>query len=353
MEYIIQGLAFLLIPLVVNGIFALLRKPKEAENGKVRLSKGLAVIGVICTTFFLVITFILAFSSEPIFAAIFFLGFSLFSSSLIIAFINCRISYDKYGFTVKNFFGVKRDFTYEDVTAIKYNMHETYIYIGKRRVMIDEFSVGGMEFIWLVQKKYKKLHKGENIPQAKTFDIFNGHIANSGELVAAYILASVCILAFTVFILWYGFAPSTVKNTQEQNVSFTTCTLKEGNVVMNSADGGLYKIMFTDESFDVEKVKALCDGKTDLTVYAKEFAPDDEPAYFAVKAIIYEGEYVLTFEETDRLQRQGYASLISIPLILFVLWVVFVVFSIIVGRNPKKYGKKIVRLFFKNEYVRY
>ena len=44
-------------------------------------------------------------------------------------------------------------------------MHEKYIYVGKRRVIVDEFSVGGDDFIKLVKKKYRTLHDGQSLPK--------------------------------------------------------------------------------------------------------------------------------------------------------------------------------------------
>ena len=52
MEYVIRGLTFALIPLIVGGVLAILRRPKKAEKGKVYLSKALAIVGVICSAFF-------------------------------------------------------------------------------------------------------------------------------------------------------------------------------------------------------------------------------------------------------------------------------------------------------------
>ena len=80
--------------------------------------------------------------------------------SLIVGFINCRISYDEDGFVSKNFLGIKRKFTYDQVTAIKENLRESYIYMGDRRVMVDQLAVGGDEFIKLVKKKYWRFWKG-------------------------------------------------------------------------------------------------------------------------------------------------------------------------------------------------
>ena len=146
MEFIIRALTFALIPIIVKGVFAFLRKPKTAEKGKVHLPKFFAILGTITSTIFLIPTIITAFSDEDIWVPIVFLVFSLLGATLIIAFMNCRISYDDDGFVAKTFFGIKRKVSYDQVTAIKENMHETYIYVGKRRVMVDEFSIGGKDF---------------------------------------------------------------------------------------------------------------------------------------------------------------------------------------------------------------
>lgn len=72
---------------------------------------------------------------------------SLLGMSLVVAFVNCRISYDEERFVAKSFLGIKREFTYDQVTTIKEGLHEDYIYIGKHRVMIDEVSIGGVDLL--------------------------------------------------------------------------------------------------------------------------------------------------------------------------------------------------------------
>ena len=106
MEYVVRGLGFLIIPIIVNGVLSLLMHPKKAEKGKVYLPKFFVIIGLIISIFFLIPTIITAFSDEPIWVPLFFLALSLLGTSFIIAFINCRITYDENGFIVKNFFGV-------------------------------------------------------------------------------------------------------------------------------------------------------------------------------------------------------------------------------------------------------
>ena len=142
-RYVIRGLTFLLIPIIVNGVLGYLRQPKQAEDGKVYLPKFFAIFGTIASTIFLIPAVITAFSDEPLWIPILFFLFSSLGSILIIAFVNCRISYDQDGFVHKSFFGIKRKFTYEQVTAIKENTHEEFLYVGKRRVYLGNLRKKG------------------------------------------------------------------------------------------------------------------------------------------------------------------------------------------------------------------
>jgi len=159
MKYVISGLTLLLIYIVVNSILGHLKQPKQTENGKVHFPKFFMILGVITFVVFLIPTVITAFLDIPLFVPVIFLLFSLLGMSLIVAFINCRISYDQNGFVHKNFFGIKRQFTYDQVTAIRKSAHEKYIYVGKKRLMIDELMMGGYDFVEFVEKKYKAFNR--------------------------------------------------------------------------------------------------------------------------------------------------------------------------------------------------
>ena len=356
MDFIVRGLSFLIIPIIVSGVLAFLRHPKKAEKGKVYLPKFFVILGLITSTIFLIPTIITAFSDEPIWVTILCFVFSLLGSGFIIAFINCRISYDENGFTSKNFFGIKRTYTYDQVTAIKENMHEDYIYIGKRKVMIDEFSIGGIDFIAYVRKRYRTIHKGYALPiiHKTKHDIFNGNVEDVFGFMFVYIMISVVIVAFAVFLVWYIYlTPSTVDNTVEQQVSFVSCITKDDEIVLTSSDSKLYKIRFIGENFDTEKIKSICDSKTVFTTYSKEITPDDEENYYLIKAILNGDTYLLSFEETNGWHQEEYWPLLFFPIIFAIVWGVYIAGSIIVGRNPKKFSKKVIKLFFKDGYVKY
>lgn len=355
MRYIVQGLTFLLIPIIVNGVLGYLREPKQAEDGKVYLPKFFAIFGAIASAIFLIPTVITVFLDEPLWVPILFLMLSSLGAIFIIAFVNCRISYDQDGFIHKSFFGIKRKFTYEQVTAIKENTHETFLYVGRRRLMVDELSIGGYYFIALVKKKYRTIHNGKSLPKIyKTkHDIFNGHIQDTGVFLAFYVLGGAFAVAFLIFVAYYTYAPSTPNNTIEESIIFVSYEQSEEEIILTSSDNQIYKIRFIDEQFNANGIPTLCDGTTVVTIYSTEVTPKYEESYYSIKAIKYNDNYFLSFDETNRLYRQEYVLLVIIVAVMCLAWGAFVIFSIIVGRNPKRFSKRVIRWFFKDGYVKY
>ena len=351
MEYVIRILTFALIPLIVSGVLSFLRQPKKADQGKVFMPKFFAIFGSICSAVFLIPTFICAFSDESIWITIGFLLFSMLGASLIVAFINCRISYDEDGFTAKSFFGIKRRFTYDQITGIKENMHESYLYMGTRRIMIDEFAVGGMEFIAFANQKYRKLHRKliPKIPNEK--DIFNGNIECPGEFIFVFVLMFVVCIGATIMVCCTIFQPSTVSNTTEQQAVFQSFRIEDDTLILQATDGEIYKISHADK-LQTEKITSVCDGKTEVTVYGKQYKLDEGITDYSVKAIANRDIYLLSFRETNRLEYQEALPVLLMMLAINLFWGIFVACAIIVGRNPTKYSPSIVKFFFKPSYVK-
>ncbi len=100
-------------------------------------------------------------SGKAVWTSVGFLVLALWGVSIIVAFINCRIYYGDEGFVAKKFLGIKRMVSYSQVTAIRENSHEAYIYIGKTRIMVDGFAIGRQQFIKYVKKKYKANNNGQ------------------------------------------------------------------------------------------------------------------------------------------------------------------------------------------------
>lgn len=356
MRFLCGSLGLLFIPIIVNGILGILRYPKKAQKGKVHLPKFFAILGVIVSVVFLIPMIITAFTGEAIWIPILFLLFSLLGVVLIIAFVNCRVEYHENGFTAKNFFGIKRKFTYDQVDAIKEDMHEDYILIGKHKVMIDEFAVGRYDFIAFVRKQYRKIHKGQALPVVKKSkrDIFNGNVLDAGGFLFVYISLSVFILAFGVFIAYYiWFCPTTAENTIEQKVAFEAGAADGEKYMMTSASGETYQIQYWNERANRSAIEKACQDSAELTVFSKEIKDKTGTTRsWSVAEIRSENEVLLSFDETNRLHEKDFAPLIWFPIGFEILWGLYIAGSVIVGRNPRKY-RRFVKIFFKEGYVRY
>ncbi|MDR0890257.1 MAG: hypothetical protein LBM28_06410, partial [Oscillospiraceae bacterium] len=160
MDYILRGLTILIIIVLTNGILSILRKPVEASAQAVVLPKLLFWLGVIGAGFFVIPCIIILLTTESNWLILPFLAFSCLGASLIIAYCNCRIQYGETTFISKNFWGIKREYTYAEITAIRGKDRDVKVYLGKHRVRIDQLAVGKYEFLSFAKKHYRKMHNG-------------------------------------------------------------------------------------------------------------------------------------------------------------------------------------------------
>ena len=102
-----------------------------------------------------------------------------------------------------------------------------------------------------------------------------------------------------------------------------------------------------------EKIKSMCDGKAVLTVCVRGRTSEESGKYYSVKAVFHDGEWLFGFDDANRLRREHSKPVMIISSAIGVLLIAYIAGTIIVGRNPRKFGKKIVALFFKDGYIRY
>ena len=60
---------------------------------------------------------------------------------------------------------VFEEILYDQYTAIKENSHEKFLYVGKKKLMVDELAIGGEGFIKHVKLKYQSIHNGQTLPK--------------------------------------------------------------------------------------------------------------------------------------------------------------------------------------------
>ena len=115
----------ILLIAVIGGICALeavfIRQGRRMpKRSCVRLSVAYPIVGVVFGAMFLYLMNMAVHEqdSNP-WVAMGFLVFVLLGVSLILAWINYRIWYDSSGFIIRNVLGVRRDYTYSDITALR------------------------------------------------------------------------------------------------------------------------------------------------------------------------------------------------------------------------------------------
>ena len=200
------------------------------------------------------------------------------------------------------------------------------------------------------------MHKGQRLPEMHKakYDLFNGNVVDAGGTLFAYILVTVFLIGLVIStVVFTFFSPSNVNNTIEQSVSFISCKANQEEVVLTSADKKTYVIQFIDDQFNAREIQAICDGETVVTAYSIEITAVDGDKYYSAKAIVHNGRYLLSFDETNKFHSQGTCWLIMLALGALLLCGMIMTGSIIVGRNPQKFSKKFVRLFFKDGYIKY
>ncbi len=361
MSFTVRLICYALIPLAVSGVLSYIKSRSEKHSPKekfesVHLPPFVAVLGAVCSALFLIPTVITSFHVEETgwFAVLCFLFFALLGASLTVAYFNCRIEYDDDGFTQKSFFGIKRRYSYGDLTGIRHNVHETYLFIGKKRVLVDGLALNGTDFVAFARKKYRTLNDGNALPTVKPKkDIFKGNVKGSGELVFVYSLISVLLIGLNIYCAYELFKPYDKADFELSNVFLAEYKYVEEDLVMQGSDGREYRIRFIESDFDTSAVEAVCDGKTDLFVYFNKITPDHKEPFYAVGAIEKDGEILVGFDETKHMVINEQWPVLVVTGSLLLIWTLLFAVTVYVGRNPKKFSRRFVKLFIKEEHLNF
>lgn len=360
MIYAIFAACVLLAVLFIVDVIVAINDRRRSDRGRVYLPSIFAFIGAICGGFSIAFTVWAALSEESPWVALCFLGFVLLCGVVSMAHLNCRVTYDDDSFTHRNFLGFKRTFAYTDITGIRErpSLSDSLLYVGRRRVVLETLAVGGMEFEGHLRKRYRSLHGGRTIPviKAKHGDPFNGHVEGGAGIIFAYCLMSVvCVGMLTACVVITWFAPPTPEKSVVTEVVFERVHEQGNTLYLRSADGLKHELRDMDDGVDREAIKALCDGKTVVTVYgSKQHEGEDGQEPFRVIYALAVGDtYLVDFEDAARLHVRGYWPIVALFASFTLIWGVFVFFSFRVGRHPERYSKKVIKIFFKEGTVHY
>ncbi len=357
MKLILLIAAYFLIPIAAHAWLAHCLSSYKAHESQVSYRPYVLIIGIADVVAFLAIataaTIMDQFSWFVVLGCFFFVALGVFA---IVVYCNCRIRFDETSFTVTDFWGKERTYTYNEITGIRDDGYATNIlYCGKRRVEVAYIASGSREFMAMVQTQYKQIHDDADIPKLpRKKDPFNGHIRNPWEVVVAFIAASVLAVGVLVTLAVFLLQPYNETNTTLKECCFTSCGMQEQELLLISDEGERYKMEYVPEEYPVARLRALCDGKTPLKVYVRTVTPEDEKPYYGIEQIETAETVVLSFKESKMYEWEmnGRKAMIGVAGLLVLGWVMMG-FSFVVGRNPSKYPRWIVRMFFKERNVIY
>lgn len=327
-----------------------LRKPREAKENVVFLNPVLLWVGIICTALFLIPGLIVPlitgnWETWP------FLGFAALGSSLILGYKNCRIWYTEEGFTARYFLGYHRHFSYDQIESIQGWNRDVKLKVRGCTVRVDELAVGKREFLAYAKKRYRTIHGGKPIPvvEKSKWDPFNGHVDNPGEMVAAYALIAVILPAFVLGAFF------TLDPTPVEKLTFFTSAVayedeEERDLLISWEDRAAEVRGYGRTIAEPRAFLALCDGGERFTMgYRTVVDEDGNITGYSVEYIEDSAGGIWMTPEDAFLYR--FYSVFWVILGFELLWLAYCGASVYVGRNPRKFSKKVIRMFFKDGYV--
>lgn len=339
-----------LTQLVLKLLDRQLKKPKEAADHLVYLNPVLLWVGIVCTVLFLIPGLIVPLATGD-WGTWPFLLFAAMSGSLIVAYRNCRIWYDEEGFTASYFLGCRRHFTYDEIESIEGLNRDVKLKVRGCTVRVDEAAVGRREFLSYARKRYRTGHGGKPIPavQNRKWDIFNGHVDNPGEFLAAYVFISLFFPVLIIILLFVS-GPTPVEEMAAFTGPLEYASIEDNDLLLRGNGRELeiwdYQNTLTDPEAFLQRCRI---GETFHAAYRTVTNDDGEITDYSVEYIEdLRGRIWITPEAAYRNRMTDTVLLFGV---MELIWLLICGMSIYVGRNPRKFSKKVIRLFFKEGYV--
>ena len=328
-------------------------KPRTSREGTVYLPAVLLWVGIVCTALFLIPGLIvpLATGSWETWPFLIFAGMG---ASLIVGHINCRIWYNEDGFVVKYFLGYRRRFSYSEIESIQGWQRDVKLKVRGCTVRVDEAAVGKWEFLDFARKKYRIHSGGKAIPVVRKskWDPFNGHVDNPGEFVFAYLLLLV-FMPGAMLVCWLVTEPTPMEEMTfvTAEVVWTKPAEDDKTDLVLYAGGTEMEIWgYKNTLSDPDAFLIGCKNREIFTIGYRTVTNDEDEITGFIAEYIQDssGKIWITPEIAKNNRFWEVAVIFGV---LELIWLAFCGASIYVGRNPHKFSKKTVRLFFKDGYV--
>ena len=350
----------------VYGIFSVIclaeyGRRADRKTKAVYLPSLLFWLGLLGDGIFLAISWLAVQDNEGLGLTVLFGLFVLLGMFLMLGWKNCLILYDKTGFTQQNLLGMRRRFSYDQVTGWcmnSTNPMESTLYAAGKKITFSMISAHSADFFTTVCAGYRRTHGNQNIPEIpalrKDRGRFAAHVYNPGEYLAVLVIILVFVVGCFAWLVIDQWMPIKEQDAAQYTLTFSAWEVEEDQLILTTPqmqerfriDG------YEDHLSRMDHLMTACDGETTFTVWAKRIVPDGkESPFFWVYALASENVVYRTFEDTTACRRAEIPVTLAVcgGMLLFVL--AFAGFLYIVGCYPEKFPRWVVYACYKKNAI--
>ena len=278
-----------------------------------------------------------------------FLLFPMMTLIGLICFFNCRTYYDNEGFTVKNFFGFKRRYSYQEIQKVTYGNHMLHLHLNQRKVHIL-FSCNGSQ-CFLSFLYGKGTFAIEEVQPKKTFDIFNGNVKDPMALILPFSMVGI-FLFLMMIIAAICAKPYNPDHLKPEYVCFVRYEIEEetGDLLLYQAHHSTpyrlphFREILPEPNAFLDSIKGFSGHTVRLIYYT-------DVEYYEIFSIYHDGTDYLTLEQWHQYYDAQYRNVFLIFGSLLLFWFIFCSFIIYVGRHPEKFSRRFVNHFIQDSYI--
>ena len=129
------------------------KRYNPSENDRVYLHILPTVLfSVISLISSIIAFFISLYSEDPFAACSVMLSISFLIALLALSTVAWNIRYNENEIVYINMFGIKSTYEYRDITEYKRDMGDITVYVGKRKMRIDAWTIGREQFLSTIKK---------------------------------------------------------------------------------------------------------------------------------------------------------------------------------------------------------
>lgn len=342
---IVQDALFVL--LILRGV-TLYKQRKNGDSRQVSLCPLLLLVGSVCGGLFCILVTVFGLIGPP--SIILWLVFeapALLGYALLLGYCNETVVYDGEAFTAKNWLGIRRTYSYAEISGIRRRGADTILYCGRRRVRLDQMALNAQPFVKHAETCYFQQFQ-QLIPIIIKKDPMRGNLDTPWFYFFMFLFV-IAVSLFFFFFSVYGLLPAEASlpsdafEIRASFVSWERIKKNGGTLVLNAADFEKpFKLSWLSGfEVPVPDPEFLCGG-TEFAVIVEE-----EKTEYWIRAISTADQRLLLSAYDYSTAYRNTQFWPCIGLIVFsVFEICFAMFGILVGRNPDRFPEWLRKLFY-------